>query len=210
MISCRGTRWIVGSGTYLDIAYHAWSSALPDEQVTRVEIAQYADYAFNMGIFSQINPDRDLVFIAFNEKFGNFKRVELMQATLERGFQLDSFISPKAMLSAGVCIGINSFIADGVIVGAHTKIGYNTVVLSGTSIGFEVQIKPSCWIESGVHLADGVTIGTHSILRTGTQIAPDVKLGRYCEVAIPGRYDGNIPSKTVFDPRYDAPIYVYG
>ena len=210
MISCSGTRWIIGSGTYLDIAFQAWKLALPHERIRREEITQNADFEFNLEVFSQVDREHDFVFLAFNEKFGNFKRSELMQAALERGLQLDSFISPKAMLSAEVSIGKNSFLGDGVVVGANTKIDYNTVVLAGASVGFKAHVKACCWIESGVHVGDGASIGSHSILRTGTIVAPGVKVGRFCEIAVPGRYGDDIPAKTVYDPRYDTPIFVYG
>jgi acetyltransferase-like isoleucine patch superfamily enzyme len=210
MISCDGVRWIIGAGTYLDIAFHAWQQALPHEDIRRVDVTQNADYSFNTEIFSQTDPNVDLVFIAFNEKFGNFKRSELMQAALACGSKLDSFISPKALLSANVSVGVNCFVADGVIVGANTKIDYNTVLLSGSVVGFNVRIKPSCWIESGVQLGEGVTVGSHAIIRTGAVVAPGVALGRFAEIAIPGRYGNDVPAKAVFDPRFNTPIFVYG
>lgn len=210
MISCNGVRWIVGSGTYLDIAFHAWQQALPHEDIRCADITQNADYSFNTEMFSQIDSKADLVFIAINEKFGNFKRSELMQAALAKSLKLDSFVSPKALLSANVAVGVNCFIADGVIVGANTKIDYNTVLLAGAVVGFNVRIKPSCWIESGAQLGESVTVGSHAIIRTGAVVVPGVAVGRFAEIAIPGRYGNDIPAKTVFDPRFNAPIFVYG
>lgn len=203
-----GTRWIIGDGNYLDIAFCAWKLAYPNEKNVRVEVIQNPDYSFNLKCFDEINPVQDRVFIAVNERFGNFKRMELFQAALEKGLKLDTFTSPRAMLGSDVSVGINSFIADGVILEAKVKVDYNTVIGSGTIIGYSSKIKPACWIEKGVNIGADVSLGTYSILRTGVVLAPGIKVGKGCEIAIAGSYRADIAAKTVFDPRYDSPIYV--
>jgi acetyltransferase-like isoleucine patch superfamily enzyme len=62
----------------------------------------------------------------------------------------------------------------------------------------------------GVIVGDGAEIGAHSTLRMGALVAPGIKVGRNCELGWPRRYDEDLPSRTVFDSRYDEPIFVYG
>ncbi|MCB4789642.1 UDP-3-O-(3-hydroxymyristoyl)glucosamine N-acyltransferase [Delftia sp. Lp-1] len=148
--------------------------------------------------------------MAFDERFGNFKRVELMQAAMERGFKLASFVSPRAMVAGGVRIGPNAFVGDGAIVGHGCRIDYNCFLLPGVCLGSDVHLRASCWLESAVVVGDGAQIGAHSILRSGALVAAGVQVGRGCELGWPRRYDKDIAAKTVYDPRYDAPILVYG
>ena len=62
------------------------------------------------------------------------------------------------------------------------------------------QLSSSC---------DGAQIGAHSTLRMGALVAPKVQIGRHCELGWPQRYGQDVAAKTIFDPRYDAPIYTY-
>jgi hypothetical protein len=47
-------------------------------------------------------------------------------------------------------------------------------------------------------------------MREGVVVAPGTKTGRNCEIGIAGVYREDVAAKTVFDPRYDEPIRVYG
>ena len=204
-----GCKWIIGASAFLDIAHDAWQHAHPELQVEKVALAQNATYDFDLSVLDALNPDAGTAFVAFDERFGNFKRMELMAAVLERGFKLEPFISPRAMLAGNVKVGTNAFIGDGAIVGHGSRIDYNSVLLSGVLLGSGVHVRPSCWLESGVQVGDGAQIGAHSTLRMGALVAPKVQIGRHCELGWPQRYGQDVAAKTIFDPRYDAPIYTY-
>jgi acetyltransferase-like isoleucine patch superfamily enzyme len=60
-----------------------------------------------------------------------------------------------------------------------------------------------------VQVGDNVEIGAHGILRMGAMIKKGTTVGDGCELGWPRLYHEDIPSKTVFDLRYDEPIYVY-
>lgn len=203
-------KWIIGAGIYLEIAFNAWKQAYPEIIIEKIEVPQAQDYSFELGSLDNLDPREGTAFVAFDERFGNFKRVKLMQSALDRGFKLESFISPRSMLSSNIRIGPNTFIGDGVVIGHGSRIDYNSVLLSGTQIGSSVHIRSSCWLESGTIVGNSAQIGAHSILRSGAIIAGNVNIGRGCELGWPQRYDKDIDARTFFDPRYDSPIYVYG
>lgn len=203
------SRWIVGGGDFLDQAHHAWKQARPDEAVQKIVVPQGADYVFDMQVFAQLDPTKGAMFVAFDERFGNFKRMELMQAAMERGFKLEPFISPHASVADNAVIGPNVFIDAGVCVGAGTRIDYNTIIHAGARLGSGVHLRASCWIEMGVTIGNQAAIGAHSTLRMGAIVSAGTKIGRSCELGWPMRYDKDIPSKTVFDARYDEPIHTY-
>ncbi|WP_311240105.1 MULTISPECIES: UDP-3-O-(3-hydroxymyristoyl)glucosamine N-acyltransferase [unclassified Xanthomonas] len=204
------SRWIIGSSAYLDLAFHAWKQARQDETVIRIEVPQDSEHEFDPGVLDGLNPTDGAMFVAFDERFGNFKRMELMQLAMTRGFSLEPFVSTSAVVAADAVIGRNCFIGDGVVVGAGSRIDYNTVLHSGVKIGAGVHLRPSCWCDIGVSIGQGTEIGAHAILRMGAVVSPGVRIGRYCELGWPRLYDRDVPSRTVYDTRYDEPILVYG
>ncbi len=204
------SRVVLGGGDALDVAWRAWSAGTDSGDVMRLEIAQHSDYSFDLSVFDRLDPAATALFIAFDERFGNFKRLELMHAAMERGFRLESIVSAHAMVGGDARIGPNTFVGDGAVIGAGALIDYNCVLHAGAIVGYAARVRASCWIESGVILGARTDIGMHSILRTGASVANGVKVGRGCELAVARAYREEIAPKTVFDPRFDTPIRVYG
>lgn len=202
-------RWIIGASDFLDVAYDAWCQAFTGLQFEKITIAQNPHYDFDLTALNALSPSEGTAFVAFDQRFGNFKRRDLMAAVMERGFRLEPFISPRAMVAGNVQIGPNAFIGDGAIVGHGSRIGFNSVLLPGVKTGSNVHIRPSCWLESGVVVGDGAQIGTHCTVHSGAVVAPRVQVGRHCHLGWPRRYDTDIAPKTIYDTRYDAPIYTY-
>ncbi|GEM_PF-725303 len=202
-------RWIIGCGDFLDTSFHAWKQIRPDERIEKVEVCQSEDYEFDYSVLDSLDPQQGSAFVAFHESFGNFKRMELMQAAMERGLELEPFISPMASVAQNALIGPNCFIGHHCSIGHGSRIGFNTIIQNGVQIGANSVIKTSCWIENGVQVGANVEIGAHSILRVGAMIKKGITVGRGCELGWPRLYHEDIPSKTVFDLRYDEPIYVY-
>ncbi len=203
------SRWIVGGGTYLEQAFQAWKQVRPDEVVEKIEVPQGHDYRFDLGVLDELNPVEGTMFVAFDERFGNFKRMELMQAAMERGFKLEPFIHPGAVVSADVSIGMNVFIGPHTVIGHGSRIDYNTVLHAGVHVGHGSRIKASCWVENGVQLGASVEIGAHCTIRMGASIRTGIKIGRGAELGWPQLYSSDVPNKTVFDVRYDEPIFTY-
>ena len=202
-------KWIIGASAFLDVAYDAWCRAHPDTQVEKITLAQKTTYDFDLSALDSLSPCDGTAFVAFDERFGNFKRLELMAAVMERGFKLEPFISPNVIISGDVQVGRNAFIGDGAILGYGSRIGYNSVLLPGVQLGTGVHIRPSCWLEAGVLVGDNAKIGTHCTLRSGVMVAPHIIIGKNCYLDWPRRYEKNIAPKTIFDHRYDSPIYTY-
>ncbi|AJZ35305.1 UDP-3-O-(3-hydroxymyristoyl)glucosamine N-acyltransferase [Xanthomonas citri] len=204
------SRWIIGRSEYLDLAFHAWKQARQDETVIRIEVPQDSEHEFDLGVLDGLDPTDGAMFVAFDERFGNFKRVELMQAAMERGFKLESYIHSSAAIGTDVVIGLNTFVGAHAVVGHGCKIDYNTVIHAGAHLGTACRIKSSCWIENGVQIGAGVEIGGNSILRTGAIVRGGIKVGRSCELGWPRVYCEDVPAKTYFDARYHNPIHTFG
>lgn len=203
------SRFVIGDGAMLDIAVDAWTLAQPTEHIVRIEISQGPDYGFDLSPLDSVDRGAE-AFIAFDERFGNFSRLELFQAAVERGFRMSPCVSSRAMLASNVKIGPNTFVGDGAVIGAGVVCEHNSVVHAGAFVGTNVHIKSSCWIESGVVVKHGAAIGANSTLRSGVIVGEGVTIGRCCEIGLPGSYRDNVASKTIFHQLYDQPIKVFG
>jgi acyl-[acyl carrier protein]--UDP-N-acetylglucosamine O-acyltransferase len=204
------SRWVVGGGVCLEQVFGAWSRAYPQESVQRIEPLPGDDYAFDLHALDALDPAQGTMFVAFDERFGNFKRMELMQLVMERGFKLESFVSPSAIVPPDAIVGPNAFVGEGVVLGIGCRIDFNAVVRDGARLGAGVHLRSSCWLETGVLVGDGADIGAHSILRIGAVVAPLVKIGKHSELGWAQRYDQDVAARTIFDARYPEPICVYG
>lgn len=203
------SRWVIGGGDYLDLAFHAWKQASPDEHVQKIEVAQGEEDELNLAVFEQLDPETGDAFIAFDDRFGNFKRMELFRAALERGFAMAPFISASADVAGDAAIGRNVFVGPRAVIGHGCKVQYNSVVHAGAQLGANSHLRSSVWIEPGVQIGSGVKVGAHAIVRTGAIVHSNIRIGKSAELGWPQIYNTDIADKTVYDIRYDEPIYVY-
>ena len=202
-------KWIIGLGHHLDMVHDAWCNAFPQLKIKKITVTQDSTYEFDLSALDNELPKSGSAFVAIDERFGNFKRLELMEKIIESGFTLEPFISPHAWIAPTVHVGSNAWIGAGAMIDHQSHIDYNSVLLPGAKIGRNTKIGSSCWIESGAVVGNEVDVGSHCILRNGSMISHGVKIGRNCELGWPQMYRKNIPPKTIFDGRYDAAIHTY-
>jgi UDP-3-O-[3-hydroxymyristoyl] glucosamine N-acyltransferase len=204
------SRWVIGGGVCLEQVSSSWTRMYPQDSVQRIELLPGDDYDFDLRQLDTLDPAQGAMFVAFDERFGNFKRMELMQAAMARGFKLESFVAPSAVVPPDAAVGPNAFVGEGVVLGIGCRVDFNAVVRDGARLGANAHLRPSCWLETGVLVGDEAEIGAHSILRMGAIVAPRTRVGRHCELGWPRLYEGDIASRTIFDTRYPEPIHVYG
>jgi NDP-sugar pyrophosphorylase family protein len=204
------SRWVVGNGVCLEHVFVTWMRMYPQDDVRKIELEPGEDYAFDLAALDELETGQGVMFVAFDERFGNFKRMELMQAMQGKGFKLESFVSPSAIVAPGVIFGPNVFIGEGVVLGMDCRVDFDTVLRDGVKLGAGVRLRSSCWLETGVLVGDGAEIGAHTIVRMGAVVGPRVKVGKHCELGWARLYDKNVAARTIFDARYPEPIMVYG
>lgn len=203
-------RWVVGDGVCLEQVFSTWTQMYPEDKVRKIKLVPDEDYAFDLTALDELERKPGKMFAAFDERFGNFKRMELMQAVMERGFKLEPFVSPSAIVASDVILGPNTFIGNGVLLGAGSRIDFNAVLRDGVKLGTRAHLRSSCWLEAGVLVGDGAEVGAHTIVRMGAVVGARVKIGKHCELGWAQRYDKAVAAKTIFDARYPEPIVVHG
>lgn len=203
------SKLVVGSGDALDIAFHAWKAKDPGMVVEKHEVRQDPSYTFDLGFLDRYTPEETSMFAAFDNRFLNFKRLELMGAIKGRGFYMDPYIGVGAVVGSGAKIGQNSFISDGAVIGAQARLHYNIYLGPRAVVGYAAEIGQSVWIEAAVVVGVRVSIGAHSILGEGVSIANKVQVGRMCHIDTPGHYRENVPAKAFYKPPFDGPIRIF-
>lgn len=205
-MSCN---WLIGGTEHLDFVEEYWRRYWPDLLFKKLVIQQNANFEFDLSCLDSLLTKGDHAFVACDQRFGNFKRLELMHFIANKGIKLINLISPRSMVANNAKIGTNVFVADGCIIGPNCRIEYNTVILQGSSIGYKTHIRSSNWIEPGVCIGNNVNIGSNSIICTGAIVADNISIGRNCELGWRKLYAFDIEAGSFYDSKFDNPILTY-
>ncbi len=121
-------------------------------------------------------PSQFRMFVPMSPNRMNRIRQEKYEASLQKGYQLISYVSSKATVWAGVEIGENCFILEDNTIQPFSKIGNNVTLWSGNHIGHHSVIGDHCMLTSHVVISGHVTVqrncffGVNSTLRDGLVI----------------------------------------
>lgn len=112
-------------------------------------------------------------------KLNRFRMEKYSQAKA-KGYQFVNYISSKATIPKGMCIGENSFIYENCLVGPFTQIGNNVILNPGCYIGHHTLIGDHCWMSSHAVVLGGVNMGEFCVLGANATITDGVTLGAEC------------------------------
>lgn len=180
---------IFGLGDMAILA-HYYFSGDPDYQVcafsvTKEFINDQKKTMFNLPIvpFEDINalypPDQYVMFIAVGYKNLNKERANLYNAAKQMGYNLATYIHPKATVLTPI-IGDNCFIFEDNTIQPFVEIGNNVILWSGNHIGHHTIIDDHCFITSHVVLAGRTYLGKYSFVGVNATIIDDVKVAENC------------------------------
>lgn len=128
-------------------------------------------------------PDRYGMFVAVGFRKVNRARAAIYDECKARGYELISYVSSRAMVSAETRIGDNCFVFEANVVQPFVTIGDDVVLWSGNHIGHDVTIGDHCFIASHVVVSGNVKIGercfvgVNATFRDGITVAPDCVIG---------------------------------
>jgi sugar O-acyltransferase (sialic acid O-acetyltransferase NeuD family) len=126
--------------------------------------------------------DHDL-FIAVGYGQGNLPRSEKFSFFTRLGYNLPSYVSPKATVFSDLSIGQNCFILEDNTIQPFAKIGDNVVMWSGNHLGHHSRIGSHTFISSHVVISGNVSIGercfvgVNATFRDGIEVGNDVTIG---------------------------------
>jgi carbonic anhydrase/acetyltransferase-like protein (isoleucine patch superfamily) len=197
----------LGSGPLVAQVASAWAARDCASSVECREARQHADFSFDAEMLAALPVGAD-VFVAFDRRFLNWKRDELMGLVRSRGLRLSTIVSASATVAASVTLGVNVFVGDGASVGAGTTLGEGAVIGARVVIGGAARLGRISWLEPGVIVGAEAVIGDRTALGLGVTIADGVAIGEDCVIDVPGVYRHNVPPRTFHNPLFDEPIRI--
>jgi len=203
------SKLIVGKGVILDVAWAAWTQADPRLGIARHEVAQRSDYSFDLGFLGSYFPAKTSIFAAFDNRFLNFKRLELATLIGSLGFRMEPFVSPRASIGTGARIGENAFVAAGAVIGAGASVQDSAFIGERAVIGHGAAISRGAWIEAAAVVGRQARIGPQATVGLGVVVADGVDIGDLCVLDVPGVYRANVPARTFYNPMFQEPIRVF-
>lgn len=201
---------MIGLPPFVGVACNVWRRARPDLVVDMSEVVQGKDFVFDESTFDTFGPPDVPVFVAIDNRYLNFKRLELMTLLAARGFRLDQVVGVHAVLGEGVTLGDNVLIGEGAVIGDGASIGRGAYLGARAVVGPDAVIAPGAWIEPGVVIGARAQIGTQTTITSGVVIADAVEVGSLCVLAVPGLVRLTIEDRTYLHPAFPDQIRILG
>lgn len=127
-------------------------------------------------------PERYAMFIALGYEKVNRTRAGIYEDCKRKGYELVSYISPKANLWGEIEVGEGCFIMDSTTIHSFTKIGNNVFIGGGCHIGHDVIIGDHCFLAAHTVVLGCVTVEPYCLLGANATINNAITVARECIV----------------------------
>jgi sugar O-acyltransferase (sialic acid O-acetyltransferase NeuD family) len=122
-------------------------------------------------------PDNYAMMFPIGPHQRNGIRRDRYKLARQRGYNIGSYVSSRAITWPDLSIGEGAIVFDGAIVQPFARIGANAVVRSGAHLSHHVTVGDHCFVAAGACLGGGAvvedecTIGLNATVRDGVTIA---------------------------------------
>lgn len=127
-------------------------------------------------------PKTHSFFVALAYSKINEDRKEKYFAVKKLGYELASYISPKATILNQQAIGDNCFIFEDNTIQPFVKIGNNVTLWSGNHIGHHSLIHDHCFIASHVVISGSCEIGEQCFIGVNATLRDNITIGSKCVI----------------------------
>jgi sugar O-acyltransferase (sialic acid O-acetyltransferase NeuD family) len=181
---------IFGAGDIAEIAHHYFSRESEYEVVAfTVDAAFITSDSFHdlplvafENIAQKYSPLEYEMFVALSYSKLNAIRKEKYEAAKSLGYQLASFVSPRASVLNDGRIGENCFIFEDNTIQPFSTIGDNVTLWSGNHIGHHSVIGSHTFISSHVVISGGVTVGEQCFVGVNATLRDHISIGDRCVI----------------------------
>ncbi len=177
---------LIGDSAFAEIAYQYFDADSEYEVVAFSVEREFikCDRLFGLPVIpfeeleNYLPPGEHKVFVAVTYTNLNRLRTRLMNAAKLKGYELATFVSPRAFIWKNVELGEHCFVFENNTVQPFVKIGNNVVLWSGNHIGHHSVIRDNCFISSHVVVSGYCDIGENCFLGVNSTVANNVNVGR--------------------------------
>jgi sugar O-acyltransferase (sialic acid O-acetyltransferase NeuD family) len=117
--------------------------------------------------------DFDMLVAVGYGRMNRFRQAKYEQAK-ERGYELISYISSRAVTWPDLQIGDNCFIMEGNLIQPFVTLGSNIIMWGGSHVGHDSVIGDHVFISSQVVVSGGVNVGQRSFLGVNSTVRDEV------------------------------------
>jgi sugar O-acyltransferase (sialic acid O-acetyltransferase NeuD family) len=179
---------IIGAGEFAAIAYEYFTRDSPHTVVGFAVERTFLTSSEYLGLpvvpFEELerhfSPDQHKAFVAITYTRLNRLRAQLYRQAKLKGYQLESYVSSKAMVWHNATIGDNVFIFEHNVVQHCVSIGNNVILWSGNHIGHRTVIEDHCYLSSHVAVSGLCRIEQYSFVGVNVTIADRLTIARDC------------------------------
>ena len=127
-------------------------------------------------------PHTNDLFVAVGARDVNRFRAALCARAKELGYELPSYVSPRATTFPDLTVGENSFVFENNTIQPFVTIGDDVVLWSGNHIGHHSRIGDHCFVTSHVVVSGNVTVGAYSFLGVNATLRDSIEIGEGCVI----------------------------
>jgi UDP-perosamine 4-acetyltransferase len=124
----------------------------------------------------------------------NRLRLKLANIAQSYGYELINAISPSAVVSPSVKIGIGVVAMAGAIINAEAEISDLAIINTGATVDHDCKIGRAVHIAPQSGLAGNVSVGEGAFLGIGCRVIPGVTIGEWSTVGAGAVVTINIPA----------------
>ena len=176
---------IIGDSSFAEIACEYFSAEDAYDVVAFAVDRQYLRRDSLLGrpvvpleeITASHSPSAHCAFVALTYRELNRARARLVARMRGHGYQLVSYVSPRAFVWPNVSIGENCFIFEGNVVQPFVSIGDNVIAWSGNHIGHHSKIANNVFLASHVVISGHVSVGQNTFFGVNATVADQVEIG---------------------------------
>ena len=122
-------------------------------------------------------PASHRMMVAVGVQKVNRLRAARVAAAEAKGYELASFVSPRAPVPTGLAVGPNTVIMEESLIEPGVTIGADTIVWPTTRIGYGSRVGDHCWLVCAA-LGAEVTVEDFAFLGLNATVAAGLHVGR--------------------------------
>lgn len=158
------------------------------EYITENEILGLPVIAFE-NIEEKYETSQYKVLIALGYKNMNSLRENVFEQVQNKGYEIEGFIHPSALINTKD-IGVGNIFLENVFIGPHTQIGNGNIFWNGANISHDANIgnynyfSPSTTMAGNVKIGNNCFLGTNCTIKDGVTISNKSLIGAGCYLSI--------------------------
>lgn len=162
-----------------DGGYEPVAFVVERNYLTHIKFEGLPVYAFE-DISDTHPPGEYKMIIVIGPNQINTVRERIYREALGKGYELITYVSPRAHVSPKAQLGRNCFIFDGVTIEAYTAIGNNTIIWSNATVAHHCQIGDHCFLAPAVAVSGKTTIENNCFLGINATVIDHIRVASHC------------------------------